>query len=363
MKKRLVALLTGTLIAVSVLSGCGGSSQSSSTADPAPAQEEESSAPEAESEPEAEAEPAAEEEGTSTEETAGGNYTIAVMVKDSSTPFWRYLVSGAQEAADELGVTVVEYAPMEAQSLDEQTKQVEDAIQAGVDAICIAPVDSDGIVPALEKANEAGIPVIAINTKANGAKIETFVGIDNEAAAENLAQYMVDELGNEGKVVIIEGNPAGQTSVDRVAGFTTILEKYEGIELTVSQPGYFKRDEAMTIMENLIQANPDIDAVLALNDEMALGAWQALDDAGMTDDVVISGFDGAVEGCNAILGGKLKASMDQDAIGTGYEGVKAAVEVLNGNTVDEWIKIGGTVVNGDNAQDYLDNFAAHGFSE
>lgn len=352
MKKRLVGLLTGTLIAVSVLSGCGsnqgGGDQGGST-EPAPAQEE------AESEPEA-----AEE---SAPEATGGDYTIAVMVKDSSTPFWRYLVSGAQEAAKDLGVTVVEYAPMEAQSLDEQTKQVEDAIQAGVDAICIAPVDSDGIVPALEKANAAGIPVIAINTKANGAKIETFVGIDNEAAAENLAQYMVDELGNEGKVVIIEGNPAGQTSVDRVAGFTTILKKYEGIELTVSQPGYFKRDEAMTIMENLIQANPDIDAVLALNDEMALGAWQALDDAGMTDKVVISGFDGAVEGCHAILDGKMKASMDQDAIGTGYQGVKAAVEVLNGNSVDEWIKIGGTVVNGDNAQDYLDNFAAHGFSE
>ena len=363
MKKRLVALLTGTLIAVSVLSGCGESGQGGSTAEPAPAPAPEAEAEAESSEPETESEPAAEEESASTEGTTGGDYTIAVMVKDSSTPFWRYLVSGAQEAADELGVTVVEYAPMEAQSLDEQTKQVEDAIQAGVDAICIAPVDSDGIVPALEKANEAGIPVIAINTKANGAKVETFVGIDNEAAAENVAQYMVDELGNEGKVVIIEGNPAGQTSVDRVAGFTTILEKYDGIELTVSQPGYFKRDEAMTIMENLIQANPDIDAVLALNDEMALGAWQALDDAGMTGDVVISGFDGAVEGCNAIIGGKLKASMDQDAIGTGYQGVKAAVEVLNGNAVDEWIKIGGTVVNGDNAQDYLDNFAAHGFSE
>ena len=134
MKKRLVALLTGTLIAVSVLSGCGGSDQGGSTAEPAPAQEEESSAPEAESEPEAEAEaePAAEEDGASSEEKAGGDYTIAVMVKDSSTPFWRYLVSGAQEAADELGVTVVEYAPMEAQSLDEQTKQVEDAIQAEI---------------------------------------------------------------------------------------------------------------------------------------------------------------------------------------------------------------------------------------
>lgn len=362
MKKRLAGLMTGTLVAVSMLAGCGGSGTAGSDASSAPAQETESSTME-ENTGEEENETAT-DAGAASEETAQGeNYTIAVMVKDSSTPFWRYLVSGAQEAGEELGVTVVEYAPMEAQSLDEQTKQVEDAIQANVDAICIAAVDSDGIVPAIEKANEAGIPVISINTKANGGKVETFVGIDNEAAAENLAQYMVDELGGEGKVVIIEGNPAGQTSVDRVAGFKTILEKYEGIELTVSQPGYFKRDEAMTIMENLIQANPDIDAVLALNDEMALGAWQALDDAGMTDDVVISGFDGAVEGCNAILGGKLKASMDQDAIGTGYEGVKAAVEVLGGNAVDEWIKIGGTVVNGENAQNYLDNFAAHGFEE
>lgn len=346
MTKKILSVLLCLVLAVGLFAGCGQSDTPAATEAPA--------APTAA--------PAA-DAGTEAPTAPVKDYTIAVMVKDSSTPFWRYLVSGAMEAGSDLGVNVVEYAPMEAQSLDEQTKQVEDAIQAGVDAICIAPVDSSGIVPAIEKANEAGIPVIAINTKANGGKIETFVGIDNEAAAENLAAYMVEQLNGEGKVVIIEGNPAGQTSVDRVAGFTTILSQNPGITLTVSQPGYFKRDEAMTIMENLIQKDPDIDAVLALNDEMALGAWQALDDAGLTDQVIVSGFDGAVEGCKAILAGKMVASMDQDAIGTGYEGVKAALTILEGGTVDEWIKIGGKVVNADNAQAYLDNFAAHGFSD
>ena len=347
MTKKILSIVLCAVLALSVFAGCGQSSTPAATQAPA-----------------APAAPAATEAAPAAPEAAPAkDYTIAVMVKDSSTPFWRYLVSGAMEAGTDLGVNVVEYAPMEAQSLDEQTKQVEDAIQAGVDAICIAPVDSNGIVPATEKANAAGIPVIAINTKANGGKIETFVGIDNEAAAENLAKYMVEQLNGEGKVVIIEGNPTGQTSVDRVAGFTNILSQNPGIALTVSQPGYFKRDEAMTIMENLIQKDPDIDAVLALNDEMALGSWQALDDAGLTEKVIVSGFDGAVEGCKAILAGKMVASMDQDAIGTGYEGVKAALTILEGGTVDEWIKIGGKVVSGDNAQDYLDNFAAHGFSE
>lgn len=146
---------------------------------------------------------------------------------------------------------------------------------------------------------------------------------------------------------------------DTVAGgdqhlFAGLLPPFDGAVFT---------EDPNTQMENLIQKDPDIDAVLALNDEMALGSWQALDDAGLTEDVIVSGFDGAVEGCKAILAGKMVASMDQDAIGTGYEGVKAALTILEGGTVDEWIKIGGKVVSGDNAQDYLDNFAAHGFSE
>lgn len=346
MKKKFMGLLLTMAMTASVLAGCsgGGQSQSGDTA-------------KAEEQPQTEQQDAALEESA---EAVQKEYTIAVMVKDSTTPFWRYLISGAQDAGAELGVKVVEYAPMEAQNLDEQVKQVEDAIMAGVDAICIAPVDSDGIVPALEEANAAGIPVITTNTKANGAQIETFVGVDNYEAAKTLAAYMMEQLGGQGNVVIIEGNPAGQTSQDRVRGFEEIIAQYPDITLEVSQPGYFKRDEAMTIMENIIQSNPDIDAVLALNDEMALGAFQALEEAGKTD-VLVTGFDGALEGLNAILEGKMYASMNQDAFAQGGEAVKAAVAVLNGESITEWIKVGGEVCDKENAQGLIDYFAAHGF--
>lgn len=345
MKKRQFSLMMALVMTASLAIGC--------------------SKPESKPESKAAAETAAAAAGeTAQQEQAPEEqkeaYRIAVMVKDSTTPFWRYLVSGAKDAGDELGVEVIEYAPMEAQNLDEQVKQVEDAIQAGVDAICIAPVDSDGIVPVLEEANEAGIPVITTNTKANGGKIETFVGVDNYEAAKTLASYMVEQLGGSGNVVIIEGNPAGQTSQDRVKGFEEVIATHPDIKLQVSQPGNFKRDEAMTIMENLIQSNPDIDAVLALNDEMALGAWQALDEAGKAD-VLVTGFDGALEGLQAILDGKMYASMNQDAFAQGGEAVRAAVEVLNGNTIDEWIRVGGEVCDKDNAQGLIDYFAEHGF--
>lgn len=367
MKKKVVSVLLGISLVASLLVGCGSASEPAATEEPVAEEASAEEEPSAEEETEAE-EPAAEgsaetaADATATEK-ASKNYTIAVMVKDSSSAFWRYVVAGAQEAAGDLGVTVNDFAPMEAQSLAEQMQEVEDAIQAKVDAICIAPVDSDGIVPAIEKANEAGIPVITINTRANGGEIETFVGIDNELAAEKIAEYMMEELGGKGKVLVIQGNPSGQTTVDRQKGYDTIIAKYPDIEEEISDPSNFKRDEAMSIMENQIQKDPEIDAVIGMNDDIGLGAWQALDDAGLADGVKISGFDGAVEGCNAILDGKLVATVDQDALGTGYQGVKAAVDILEGGTVDEWIKIGGNVINADNAQSYLDNFAAHGFTE
>lgn len=299
-------------------------------------------------------EPKTTEPGGETEAPKDG-YTIALLVKDSTTPFWRYVVTGAEEVAAELNCTVIEYAPLQTQNLEEQVRQVEDAIQKGVDAIAIAPIDSEGIIPAIEKANAAGIPVITTNSKSSGGDLETFIGVDNYEAAKTLAEYMMKELDGKGNVVIIEGNPAGQTSQDRVAGFTEVIEQYPDVNLLVSQPGMFQRAEAMAIMENLIQANPDIDAVMALNDEMALGALQALQDAGITD-VKVTGFDGAKEGLEAIVRGALFASMNQAPFDQGGVAVRAAVDVLNGKKIDDWIKVGGEVCDISNAAEMLKLF-------
>ncbi len=284
-----------------------------------------------------------------------GQYKIALMVKDSTTPFWRYVETGARDVAKELGCEVIPYAPLQTQNLEEQVRQVEDAVQKGVDAICIAPIDSQGIIPAIEKANAAGIPVITTNSKAAGGKIETFIGVDNYEAAKTLAQYMMDKIGGKGNVVIIEGNPAGQTSQDRVRGFTEIIAKYPNVKLLVSQPGMFQRAEAMNVMENILQTDSDIDAVLALNDEMALGSIQAIRDAGV-EGVMVTGFDGAKEGLEAIVAGVLFASMNQAPFDQGGVAVRAAVDVLNGKKVEPWIKVGGEVCDAANARELLKSF-------
>jgi ribose transport system substrate-binding protein len=284
-----------------------------------------------------------------------GEYKIALMVKDSTTPFWRYVVTGAQDVAKELGCQVIEYAPLQTQNLEEQVRQVEDAVQKRIDAICIAPIDSQGIIPAIEKANAAGIPVITTNSKSAGGDIKTFIGVDNYEAAKTLAKYMMDKLGGKGNLVIIEGNPAGQTSQDRVRGFTEVIKEHPGVNLLVSQPGMFQRAEAMNIMENIIQGNPDINAVMALNDEMALGALQAINDAGLKG-VMVTGFDGAKEGLEAILAGNLYASMNQAPFDQGGVAVRAAVDVLNGKRIEAWIKVGGQVCDESNAAELLKSF-------
>lgn len=328
MKKLVVAFLSCMIIFSIAAAGCGGSK-------PAPAT------------------PAA---GTPAAAPAAKKpYTIAVIVKDSTTPFWRYLITGAKNAGKDLGSNVIEYAPLQTQNLEEQVRQVEDAIQKGVSAICIAPIDANGIIPAIEKANKAGIPVITTNSKSNGGKIETFIGVDNYAAAKVLAQYMMDKINGTGNVVIIEGNPAGQTSVDRVKGFKEVIAKYPNVKLLVSQPAMFSRDQAMSVMENIIQSNKNITAVMALNDEMALGSRQALDGAGMTN-VMITGFDGAKEGLEAILAGKMYASLNQAPHAQGYDAVKAAVDILNGKKVEPWIKVGGQVCDKSNSAELLKNY-------
>jgi ribose transport system substrate-binding protein len=225
-------------------------------------------------------------------------YTIAFFVKDSTTPFWRYLINGAKKEAALTGSTVIEYAPIQTQNLEEQLRQVEDAIQKKVDAICIAPINSQGIIPAIEKANAAGIPVITTNTRADGGKIETYVGVENFEGAKAIGEQVMKKIGGKGNIVIIEGNPAGQTNIDRLGGFKAVLAKYPGVKLLSQQPAMFRRDQAMTVMENLLQTFPKIDAVIALNDEMALGALRAIEAAGRKG-IVVSGFDGAVEGLEA----------------------------------------------------------------
>lgn len=282
--------------------------------------------------------------------------TIGVFVKDSTTPYWRYLIKGAMDEAAAIGgVKVIEFAPIKQQDLEEQLRQVEDAIQRRISAICIAPIDSNAIAPALEKAVKAGIPVITTNTRAFYDGISTFVGVDNVEGGAMIGEYMAKKLNGKGNVVMIEGNPAGQTNIDRKAGFEKAFAKYPEIKVLTSQPAMFRRDQAMSVMENILQSQPNINAVVAFNDEMAIGAVQAIEAAGRKG-IIVSGFDGAPEGIQAILDGRMLATLNQGPFEQGGYAVRAAVDVVNGKTIPKRINTGGNIIDKENAAKELKRF-------
>jgi ABC-type sugar transport system substrate-binding protein len=154
----------------------------------------------------------------------------------------------------------------------------------------------------------------------------------------------------------MNGNMAGQTSIDRIAGIYSILDNDDRVNVLADQEAKFSRAQAQETMENFLVRFEDIDLVIALNDEMAIGAYNAIEAAGRADEILISGFDGAPEGLQAILDGQILATLSQDLPAQGSEAVKAVKIFLDGGTVDKWIKTGGVAVTIENAQEYLDKF-------
>jgi ABC-type sugar transport system substrate-binding protein len=282
-----------------------------------------------------------------------------LILKDNTSPGWRYLAAAAIATGKEIGIDVTESSPLTTQNANEQYQIMEDAIERGVDAIIIAPVDSAGIVPAIEKAKNAGIPVFTSNTRAfvrNPSDIITFVGVENEPGGYDIAKYMFAQLpqGRPINLIIIDGNRSGQTTLDRIAGIERAIREDSRVNLLGSQEARFARAEAQTVMENFLVRFNQIDLVIALNDDMAIGSYNAITAAGRTREMLISGFDGTPEGLQAVLDGQISATLNQDLPGQGSEAVKAVKAYLEGKRIDEWIKVGGEVCIPNNARSFLE---------
>ncbi len=289
-------------------------------------------------------------------ESGGKSYKIGVFTKDSTTAFWRYVMEGAMVKGEELGVEVVEYAPASYTDSAGQLSMVEDSISAGIDAICIAACDSTAIVPALEKAKQAGIPVVIFNTLVPDFKDNiTFVGVDNYDASYRVTEELIKNHGGKGKLVIVEGDPAGYQNIERTRAVTELQEKYPEVEIVTRQPGYANREKSMNAMENILQAYSEIDMVWAINDVAAMGCVQAIEGSGRRGIDVI-GIDGTPEGAAAAKDGRLKYTIDQGPFDQGAMSVQAAVDYLNGKEIKDNYATGGTIVGADNAEAFLQEF-------
>ncbi|WP_277674444.1 ribose ABC transporter substrate-binding protein RbsB [Piscibacillus halophilus] len=265
-----------------------------------------------------------------------GEIHIGLAVSTQNNPFFVTLKEGAEAKADELGV---ELTVVDAQDdAATQLSSIEDLIQQDIDVLVVNPTDSEAVVSAIETANDAGIPVVTVDRSADGGEVVAHVASDNVDGGEMAGNFIVEQLGGEGNVVELEGIPGSSAARERGEGFHNIVDEESGIEVVAQQPADFERSEGLTVMENIIQSNSDFDAVFAHNDEMALGALEALEAAGM-EDVIVVGFDATDDAVAAVEAGTLDATVAQQPAIIGEQGIEAAVSIANGEEVEEFLPV------------------------
>src|SRR5699024_979574 len=262
-----------------------------------------------------------------------GDAKIGFSISTLNNPFFVTLNDGAKEKAAELGA---ELTIIDAQdNAAKQASDVEDLIQQGVDLIMINPTDSEAVASAVEAANLAGIPVITVERNAEGGEVLAHIASDNVAGGELAAEYLVELVGKDAKVAELEGISGSSAARDRGAGFNKIAA--EQLDIVAKQTANFNRSEGLTVMENILQGQPDIQGVFAHNDEMALGALEAIKTSGK--DIVVIGFDATDDAVQAVEDGTLAGTVAQKPELIGETAIDIAVKALKGEEVDEFVPV------------------------
>ena len=279
---------------------------------------------------------------------AGEKIVLGMTLYSLKNEFTVRLANAATAKAEELGAEIKIYDGNYDPST--QISQIETMISDGVDGIILNPQDIQALAVGVDKAVEAGIPVVGVNTRVESDKLTSYVGSEDVYAGELEMQYIVDLIGDTGNIVIIEG-PLGQSAqIERRQGIQNVLDKYPNINVLAEKTANWSRSEAMTIMENWLQAFDQIDAVVAENDEMALGARQAIEAKGL--DVPAIGVDGITDALNAVEKGSMVASVFQDGAGQGSEAVEVLIKHINGEEVKPEYWIDFELVTKDNVEEF-----------
>lgn len=276
--------------------------------------------------------------------------TIAVFTKNQTNPFFEAERVGAEAAAHALGAKIINYVPTNPDSIPEQLNEIDDVIVRKPDAIVFVPVDYKAMVPGVQRINAAKIPVTNFTDRSAGGDFVAFVGANDYDIAKATGLRLMQALGGKGKVIIIEGVRGSLTASDRLRGFQDAVKQFPGVQIVASQPGNYQRIAAMQVMENLLQAHPDVNGVLAANDAMAIGALDALSDAGT--DALVVGINGTKEAVDAIKAGKLLASGDYNGFLQGCIATMIAIRALRGEPVLKEVALKPVVVDKTNYQPY-----------
>lgn len=281
--------------------------------------------------------------------TSGSKDKVALLVSTLNNPFFVDLRDGAQAEADAQGVELL-ISDAQNDSATQQN-QAQNAQSQGAKAVIINPVDSDAAAPAVSPLLTANVPVISVDRAVTGQDLTSHIASDNVAGGAQAADQLAKAIGEKGDIIILQGTPGAASTRDRGDGFKKEIKKYSGIKVVAEQTANFDRSSALDVTSNLMQANANVVGVYAENDEMALGAIQALGSkAGK--DVKIVGFDGTANGLKAVADGTMTATIAQQPKELGKRAVDAAVKAIKGQSVEKTESIEVKTVTKDNVADF-----------
>jgi ribose transport system substrate-binding protein len=282
---------------------------------------------------------------------------IGITLFTRNHQFYQEMEKTWKENADKYGFEVlIQNAEVDVAA---QTSQMENFIQQKVDAIILCAVDPQGIIPAIELANSAGIPVITVDGPAAGGEVVTFVGTDNfeggRLAGEFAKEYINNNLNSKANVAILDFPQSAVVAVARVDGFKKALEGMPDVQIVAQQDGGAMRDKSMTVFENVLSANPQIDVVFGINDDTILGALSAATAGGRDKDMIFIGYDGTPEAIELIASGEstLVADVAQQPIEIAMKALDILKGVFEGQSYPESSPVPPILIDKSNAKDFL----------
>ncbi len=341
MKKRIGATVLAMAMVCTMFAGC------SSGSDPAPATTaaQTEAAPAEDTKAEAQGEETKAEENADAGQESGKKEVIGLAMNTQTNPFFVDVKDGVQKAADEHGIELYITDAQDDPTI--QMKDVENLITKQPDAIIIDTCDSDAIVSSIEACNEAGIPVFTMDRESNGGEVVSHIGYDAIKSGRMAGQYLVDTLGGKGKIVEIQGIMGTNVAQNRSQGFNEIMKENPDMEIVACQVADFDRAKGMSVMENILQANPEIDGLYAANDEMLLGALEAMEAAGRTGDIVKIGCDAIDDTLDAMKAGKVDATIAEPPFFLGKAILNTAFDYLEGKKIEPYVILDNQLVTQD----------------
>jgi len=284
--------------------------------------------------------------------TMAAAQSIVVDMKGpgAGNPFWAAVQRGAEAKGKEVGVDVTVLAPPTESDVAAQISQIEDQLAKGIKGLVLAPTDPNALAPVVDEAIKSKVPVVFVDTKGTNSGV-TYIGTDNVAGAALAAKYICDNVPKGSEVALITGIVTQSTGKARADGGRSGLTDC-GLKIVAEQSGEWDRAKGLSVMENIITGNPNIKAVFASNDNMALGATEALKSAGMLDKVMVVGFDANPDAAASILAGEMKASVAQNPANMGAIGIDSILKLAKGETLPPVIDTGTVLVTKDNAEKF-----------